>query len=280
MAGKITFLTFADNRYKESLTRVKEQSQNFPFDNRLFLTEDDIPSDFLKTIRYKIHRRGFGYWKWKPFIVLETLRNMNDGDILLYVDAGSSLNENGISRFYEYLKIVQESPSGILAFQHPHLEKDWTKGDLLKYFGCYCDNHILMSLQLASGAFFLRKSLVTMKIAENWLDVYVNHYDLCTDKKSVEKNLIGFIENRHDQSVFSLLLKKIPHDEISWTETQTLNNIYDGRMNMFPILFCRILQNYAKFQKLKHKLSYPYRWMIMFYLKHFEKMYFACKRVF
>ena len=32
--------------------------------------------------------RGAGYWLWKPFIISETLKEMEEGDCLIYSDSG------------------------------------------------------------------------------------------------------------------------------------------------------------------------------------------------
>ena len=47
-----------------------------------------------------------------------------------------------------------------------------------------------------------------MSFINEWLDVFYKRFDLVDDTVSKLKNLNGFIENRHDQSVFSLLCKK------------------------------------------------------------------------
>ena len=36
--------------------------------------------------------RGGGYWVWKPLIVREALCGLEDGDVLLYCDAGCTLH--------------------------------------------------------------------------------------------------------------------------------------------------------------------------------------------
>ena len=42
------------------------------------------------------HQRGckHGFWLWKPFIIKKTMENMNDGDVLLYLDCGCELDNN------------------------------------------------------------------------------------------------------------------------------------------------------------------------------------------
>lgn len=45
---KRIFVSFADTRYIKSLERIKSETEQFGFDERYFLTEKDLPKDFLK----------------------------------------------------------------------------------------------------------------------------------------------------------------------------------------------------------------------------------------
>ena len=49
------------------------------------------------------YKKGGGYWIWKVQLILQSLRDLDDGDILIYSDSGSSLNLSGEKRFQEYM---------------------------------------------------------------------------------------------------------------------------------------------------------------------------------
>ena len=266
-------VSFADKRYTTSLKVLDDATKEFPFSKKLLYTEDNISNDFFKNLRYKIHRRGFGYWKWKSHIVLRTLETMNYGDILVYSDSGVYWNAVAIDRFKEYLGIVEKN--GILVFQQPFLEKDWTKGDVLEALGAYNNKNIFMSLQLWAGCFMIRKTPHVVDFVKRWDKICNDQYDLITDKRSVKKNLTGFVENRHDQSVFSILVKQIPHIEISWEEVYNINDSWYS-LNLYPIQGRRILNAQRSITKrISRLISLPYRFAIGYYLKYFENMFFA-----
>eukprot|EP00961_Rhodomonas_salina_P273499 3695546-Rhodomonas_salina.1 len=47
-----------------------------------------IDADFALRNRHILqHRRGAGFWLWKPFLLNRTLHGMEEGDLLMYVDA-------------------------------------------------------------------------------------------------------------------------------------------------------------------------------------------------
>ena len=84
----------------------------------------------------------------------------------------------------------------------------YTKMDLIKYFDMENDIDKLALPQMESGSIFIYKNDLTTKLMYEWYDVCFNNYHLIDDSPSVEPNFKEFIENRHDQSVFNLILKK------------------------------------------------------------------------
>ena len=276
---KLVFLTFADKRYYKSLKRLKTEIQKFPFDEYYFLDETNLPKGFLQSLHYKKYRRGFGYWKWKSFIVKRQLEKLNDGDILFYSDAGIHWNANGMNRFMEYVHLLSEGDKGdILAFQEPFIEKDWTKGDVLAYLNCYDNVRVTSTWQLRSGTFAIKKSMVSMKIINRWDDISQNHFYLLTDKESIIPNLYGFIEHRHDQSTWSVIVKQYKHIEISWEETNVLKDKDWANMDKYPIHTIRSKFKELSFcASLRRKLTAPYRLLIGQYLVLFEHFKFREK---
>ena len=78
----------------------------------------------------------------------------------------------------------------------------------VNYFGFLNKKKITHSPQYESGCIFLKKNKFTLKLLDEWANVYRNDFSLADDSKSKLNNLKGFLENRHDQSIFSLICKK------------------------------------------------------------------------
>lgn len=276
--NKIVFLTFSDTRFMQSLEYTKEDSLKFPFSDRKILTEKDLPKDFLSILRPRLYRRGFGYWRWKPFIVKQCLRNMNENDILLYCDGGTRLNVNGMDRFKEYVELCNATPSGILAFSQPFLEKDYSKGDLLQYLGVYNNEDYTMSLQLWAGAFMVRKCNVSVTFIDEWNKISIENPDLITDKKSIVPNLNGFLENRHDQSVFSVLAKRWGAYVVSYNEGAFCLGDNVRLFSKYPIIRKPSIDNSILGKRIVRILVFPYKYAIGTWLIVFRKFAFQKKR--
>lgn len=274
----VVLLSFADSRYEYSLKRIEKESADFPIDEFHFLSEKDLPMDLLKIINPKLYRRGFGYWRWKPYIVLCQIEKMKDGDILIYSDAGITWNPNGIERFVEYVQMLKHASVDYLVFQQPFLEKDYNKWELLHFLNVVEDERILMSLQIPAGLFMIKKSPSSISFLKEWQNIMINRFDLISDKCTKHGNLSGFIEHRHDQSVFSILVKKREHIQISWNEIESLQNNYES-LSCCPFHVHKT-SFYAKntiFRKLKSLYTLPYRLLIGYYLKYCEGFYFFKK---
>lgn len=200
----ITFLSFANIKYYPALRRIeKEAIESAFFDDVRIFTEKDLSQEIKDYC--DSNRRGYGYWLWKPYIVCKAMEEMNSEDILVYSDAGFTINKNGAKRFEEYIDIVKNGEHGILSFQLSHTEKKYTKGDIFEYFDAF---DLSETRQLVGGLFILRKTDYTSELIRAWFDTCNRMRNLIDDSESIVENDKDFIENRHDQSIFSIIRKK------------------------------------------------------------------------
>lgn len=271
MNSKLYLICFADSRFQESINRLKNEVINFKMiEEAHYYTEMDLDPIFRKKFHPFRHSRGYGYWKWKPYLVKTMFDRINMDDILIWSDVGNVFNIQGEQRFKEYIDMVKTNETGILYFlQEGNIERWWTKGDLFNYFGVYENPQFTDSSQAWAGCFILRKTILSQEMVDRWYDVHMNHYDLTTDKRSKTPNLQGFIENRHDQSVFSLLVKSYNSIKLSNIEVYD-----DGRgwetLKEFPIWAAR--KREFKRNILQKIIQVFFRWFYREYLILFEKM--------
>jgi hypothetical protein len=241
MTNKIIFLTFGNEKYYNSLERIKNEALLFNiFDTILIYNDIDLKNffpDFWETHQNFIlnNPRGYGYWLWKSYLVLKTLEKMNENDILIYADAGCTLNKYGIDRLNQYIDIVKNSNYGILSFVLPFLEKTYTKMDLFSHMSLINDEH-LNSKHLMATIFILKKCSHTEFLINEWYKIS-SIYNLLNDSPSIINNDITFIEHRHDQSIFSLIRKKYGTELIP-DETWSINWKFENIKNI-PLLSTR-----------------------------------------
>lgn len=184
------------------------------FDEMTFFTEEDFDDDFLKKYgsHFRDYKRCYGYWSWKPYLILQELNRLNEGDTVVYADAGCMLLYKNRKKLAEWIDIASSSVSGILSPCYgPYIEHDWTRGDLHEYIDkTYNKNHVDIfdkAVQCGATVIIICKKKKSVEFIENWLDVMTEHFHLCTDEPSSVPNHPNFKENRHDRSVFSMLSK-------------------------------------------------------------------------
>ena len=156
---RIFLCSFGNSSYLSSLSRLRAQAEETGWFYRVECSTEKNLSAFFRQEAADLLKqevRGFGYWIWKPQILLQCLQQMEYGDILLYTDAGCHINEVGKNMFLAYIKEVKKH---------------------------------------------------TQKVVECWKKVMMENRNLIDDSPSSTPNALDFKENRHDQSVFSILMK-------------------------------------------------------------------------
>jgi hypothetical protein len=213
------FVTFASSDLERSLLRIKLQAiESGAFDHIHCFTEHMLTPEFYQHFarHLRLGTRGFGYWCWKPQILLQTIQKAEEGDLILYCDAGCEINAGGNDTLEAYFNDADKSDDGFAVFQleashsdpDQFIEERWTKEDLFVHFGVSPSDPIRTSNQIIGGVFLFRVGKKTSELIGEWLETYYTSFDLATDKPSKIKNLGKFNEHRHDQSIFSLLIKR------------------------------------------------------------------------
>ena len=210
---KYHFITFATPDHMSfAEANVKSALEVGGFDTAKIYTMDDIDNDFKKKNNFILsQKRGSGYWLWKPYIILKKLLEIEEGDILCYNDSK-----------YLWLTNVRVFENDILIGRNigvysnkpndgKYVEKHLTKYDafvLMNIPNNEVGERIKNSNQVWGGFILLRKSFNPIRFIGEWL-TYTQDARIATDSSSIfGPNDSNFCENRHDQTVLSLLCKK------------------------------------------------------------------------
>ena len=159
--------------------------------------------------------RGYGYWIWKPYLIGRALAAMRDGDVLVYLDAGCTLNAAlpPAERRRRFADLVERARAEELLYTFYSLdggneERAFNKADLLDRVGALRDPAVTDTLQCQATAIALANSPRTRELARQWLALAVEDgYHLVDDSPSRLPEARAFAEHRHDQAIFSLLVK-------------------------------------------------------------------------
>lgn len=235
------FVTYGDTLFTDSRERIRKEAESIHFFDKVIVETETVVNDTEFKMAYSNknfkevfdHPRGGGYWLWKPYVIYKNLKSLNEGDFLFYTDAGSTIpkNRHTNEKLQSYIDILKKN-KGIIAFRNQYYEKNWTKADIYKHFNCLNNSTIYNSKQFSGGRLHaIRKCDYSMKIYKLWWDTAVNYPYLFSDSKSIVPNIKGFRQNRHDQSIWSIICKT--------------NNIHEEKSCDIPIIATKIRSDKA-----------------------------------
>lgn len=199
-------ISFGDQKYDKRIEDFKTVAVASSFFDKVTLFRyNDLDLQFVNQF-YKVLQftRGGGFI-WKPYFIKKELQEMDQGDILFYCDAGCHINKFGKERFDEYLELLNKSETGVLVFQMNHKEYKYTKREVFDYFDTSLD--VINSGQLVATVVLLKKCDHSMKMVDLWYDTVEKNPDLFTDDMNNAIQHPEFVAHRHDQSIWSVLLK-------------------------------------------------------------------------
>lgn len=156
------------------------------------------------------NKRGFGYWIWKPYLIMKTMDKLNDGDIILYVDAQCGVVLEEKEYLLNYLEIVKEKK---LLYFYVHNEKGknleitFNKMDLIHKLNMQ-NSDLLYTNQFWATMQLIYVCKETRDLTKKIYEYMCEDYHNIDDTPSIIPNHPNFVDHRHDQSLFSLLSKK------------------------------------------------------------------------
>lgn len=146
---------------------------------------------------------GGGYWVWKPYIILDALSDLREGDYLIYTDAGTAY----VDRVQYLIDAMESSAQDVMCYALTYPERQYTKRDAFILMGC--DESLFFETpQRLSGYVLVKKTPYSERLIHTWLSWMRNFHIISDEPSTLGDNYSGFIENRHDQTVWSLLTKR------------------------------------------------------------------------
>lgn len=201
------FINYASNGFYNSQREALTIAESFGFECKGY-NPSDIDDDFKSKYNNILSvERGAGYWLWKPYIILDYLNKMNDGDFLIYMDSGANLIKDPTY----YLENIDSK--GILTFSMVQKTSKWTKGDCFFEINKNNVDDYTDVNQIQGTYIFFRKCDYSVSFVKEWLELCTNEH-LISDNPNINKNNFSdFIDHRHDQAILSLLVynKGIEH---------------------------------------------------------------------
>lgn len=197
--------------------------KNIPFDN------DDIKNYFEQ---YK--KESFGFYAFKPLVILDVMSKIPEGDIIIYHDAGRpEYNFSFKKPLQPLIDNVVKNYQGIGLGEGGWLHNQYTKDKCFKLMDC--DNEYIRGkcMMVATWGVF-EKNLKSLSFLIDWRKWCLNHDVICTSIN--EQNHEGFVRHTWDQSILTNLfhlysLQNLLNIDKGWEKD--INNFIDNN-NLVP----------------------------------------------
>jgi hypothetical protein len=129
--------------------------------------------------------------------------NSNEGDIVVYCDSGDTFTPSLLEKAKSHL-----NENYLFAIQGGFISSNYTKRDCFILMDCDEEKY-WNSGQVYASISFWKNCKQSIEFLEEWIS-YCSDENIVTDKpNTLGENIPGFVDHRHDQSIFSnLVLKK------------------------------------------------------------------------
>lgn len=231
----IKLITFTDDRMTISATKCVQSAMTHGADGYSLWTLADLSPEFKETMAdVLMHERGAGFYVWKPYIVHREMCKLQDGDVLVYCDAGNEW-------VGDMRTAIQGMDQDIMFFSNGWPHGEWCKSETLATILPMFFDHRNGTVskcnvnQVQASTFFVRVTPKSRRFIQEWY-AYSLLPGMIDNEESRFVNIEGFREHRWDQSILCCLQIKYGY-QLHWFPTTTaahLRHLHAG--DKYPIL--------------------------------------------
>lgn len=205
---KKILITFGGAIYDDTCKLVVENGLKFGADevrvyDDLWLTQQDFYKQ-NKWLWDHPHKRGFGWYCWKPYIIWHALQNAQDGDIIMFTDADCYPIAD-----FSMLFDICEVDNGLMFFAaETHRHYKWCKRDCYITMGQDDPKYYDVQAGVARFMLFQKGHWRTTQFLMEWITYCVNPLSTTFDPSVIKAEIEGFIEHRTEQAIMTNLAHK------------------------------------------------------------------------
>ena len=129
---KWNLVTFADEKFLPRQEFLEQHARSLGIENYSYIYEWFKQQEFYKQHEDILSEEvGLGYFLWKPYVILDAINKMDDGELLFYSDVGDMFHP-------DLIPYVEDSigDDPCLFIVGGFKNKDWTRRDCFVYMDC------------------------------------------------------------------------------------------------------------------------------------------------
>lgn len=182
------------------------------------------------------HKRGFGWYAWKPFILLDAFERASDGDIILYTDA-DTFPIDDFSNLYN----ICSRDGGIMLFKaggnvnDRFRQSQWCKRDCYIIMNQDEPRYYKAEAGVARFMLFQKGQWRAHQFLMEWLTYCLNPLATTFDRSLLATEKTEFVEHRTEQAIMTNLAHK--YNLKLYREACELGNNFPEDKDLYPQLF-------------------------------------------
>lgn len=233
---KTIFISYANDQFIRRQRRCAYTALRKGKVDRCFqYGPNNISQEFYNVNKFILDQpKGAGFWIWKPYIILDAMSKLDDGDAIIYCDSASRVKQS----FAPLVNLCLTQTQGVLGFEvgEGFLERQWTKRDAFILTNNDREE-FWNSNQLRGGTSIYIKNRDSLNFVKNWLKLVTN-YRLVSDEPSRcnEHEFPDFQAHRNDQSLFSLLYKSYGYESYETLSGDKISDVLRSHVFFEPSL--------------------------------------------
>jgi hypothetical protein len=197
-----------ENIAKKSL--AFDEVNNWDF-NKLAQVAPEKSALILK--EFALSNTGFGWWAWKPLLIEIEMQRASENELILYMDSGNTFKKDldlkefvkSLEQSKKYFDLIVTTVDGAGVRNFGSEEFNWTKPDVLSLLQRIDDQK---TSQYAASWILIKKSTQTCSLIREWRELsFANNFKNINEDYGLVENLNLHVAHRHDQSIFSVVLK-------------------------------------------------------------------------
>lgn len=203
----IRFVTYAAANMTKSLQLCVESADRMGAERIYPQNPNCLTHEFIQDNPCLTAVRGAGYWLWKSYFINKAMHLCDDGDILIYGDAGVEF----IAPFQHIIDVMDQN---IFLFSNGHRHVEWCKMDVIKAIigDCSFDQQ-----QVQASVIFFKVNQTTRDFVKEWL-LWCQMPGFIDDSPSKLPNVPTFAQHRYDQAILTCLQIKYGYKQHWWAD--------------------------------------------------------------
>lgn len=236
--SKRIYITFSGAAYDESTAKLIEGAHRYAKADEVWVYDDwwleHTQKEYMARNHWAFehpHKRGFGWYIWKPYIILDAYNRAKNGDIIIFTDA-----DTYAVKPLDVLFDICKRDGGVMLFRAVgQWQREWCKRDCYKVMGQDEPRYYDVPHGVARFVLVQKGSAKAKQFLEEWYQYTSDQRCNTFDPSVLGPELPGFREHRTEQAIMTNLAHKFGFRLYREASQEGERFTYDK--DLFPTLF-------------------------------------------